>query len=123
MERPVDIAPHPEYRSSSVAVPVCASGGAAKSAITFSLEEKSSSQEISDVVSLPVAPIFSTKELTHQQTLLYFRDPSKSLLYCTILSIMVLGSKKSIMVHSFYEFLVFLMYFRDISKSLRIIPF
>jgi hypothetical protein len=114
MERPVDIAPHPEYRSSSVAVPISASGGAAKSAISFSLEEKTSSQEISDVVSLPVAPIFSTKELTHQQTLLYFRDLSKSLLYCTSLSIMV---------HTIYEFLVCLMYFRDISKSLRIVPF
>jgi hypothetical protein len=114
MQRPVDIAPHPEYRSSSVAVPISASGGAAKSATSFSLEEKTSSQEISDVVSLPVAPIFSTKELTHQQTLLYFRDLSKSLLYCTIFSIMV---------HTIYEFLVFQLYFRDISKSLRIVQF
>jgi hypothetical protein len=56
------MAPQPEYKSSSVAVSICASGGTGRSAIVFSLGESTLSKEISDVVSLPVGPPFSTKD-------------------------------------------------------------
>jgi hypothetical protein len=82
------MAPQPEYKSSSVAVSICASGGTGRSAIAFSIEESTLSQEISDVVSLPVGPPFSTKEKV------------------------ISKRQENIMVHNIYELLFFQLYFR-----------
>jgi hypothetical protein len=75
MQSPVDMAPQPEYRSSSVAVSICASGDTTRSATGFSLEESTLSQEISDVISLPVGSTFSTKDYVinkHEENIMVY---------------------------------------------------